>query len=201
MRTKIWFVVAIVLFIAANANAQVPPKFIVLKPAVPGKPAAIPGFPRSTRRTSAAPLSSGALLLAVKSSTKIGGSATGDYVNLSANQTFVANKGMLTLAGGSLFPGANGGMILLDSQNALGIVLFPDSTAKTYLVDVLVNVQAGESLKVYSPGGGFTQTTYAADGDQHLLFMVTPPNTDFQFMGVVPSKSVTFYSCKISVLK
>lgn len=201
MKARILLLVcASVLVIAANATAQGPPKFITLNPAKVGKPTAVPG---ATRRVAPAPLNSGALLLAVKSSTKSTASSTADYVNLSANQPFVNNKGMLSMVGGTLFTGSGGGSITLSSgsKSALGIFIIPSSAAQTYLVDVLAYVEAGESLRIYSPDGGFVTTTYDTAGDRHLLLMVTPQNADPQYIGIQPSKLFIFYSCKISVLK
>ncbi len=202
MRTRILVLCTALIVVTASAHAQ-PARFITLKPAISGKVIKVPG---STRRSAPPPpLNSGALLAAVKSSTKAGGSATADYVNLSANHPFVNNKGVLSAVGGVIFAaGDNGGAILLQSgqKSALGIFLIPNPADKTYLVDVSAHVFAGESLQIYSPDGSFVNTTYATAGDQHLLLMVTPQNyTDVQQITIMPSRTFIFYSCKISVLK
>ena len=197
MKTTTWFACTIVLVFAANANAQVLPRFITLNP---GK-ASVP--PRASQRA-ASPLNSAALLAAVKTSTKASSAVTTDYVTLTASQPYVNSKGMLTVAGGTLMPGANGGAITLRGAPmpaSLTIYITPSSGAKTYLIDISAIVQAGESVQTIGPDGSVVKTTYATAGEQHLLFMVTPQNVDVQHIGIIPSKLFTFYSCKVSVLK
>ncbi len=195
MKTRTIIVLLNVLFISAGALAQGPPKLIVLKAAMAGKGVSL--TPASRRL---APLNSAALLSAVKSSTKASGAGTTDYLTLSAIQTFVPGKGQVRFSG-TVLPNESGGQILLfGPKDWATFFISPIPEAKTYLIDISASVEEGESVNVKAPDGSVVKTQFETPGDQHLLFMVSAEDT-LQSITIKPTKLLSLYSCKVSILK
>jgi hypothetical protein len=154
----------------------------------------------------AAPLNNESLAAAIKSAKPQSKPSipqqTGEFVTLTARQTFIANKASLSVSGDISFntEGATN-YINLGSPTVGGAAkanFIGLSPAQTYVVDVVVDIHYPETHIYLTGPEGSQSIRFDKTGTQHLLMLITGQQSTY--LSLNPSNWISFMSCKVSRL-
>lgn len=174
---------------------------------VSGKNATKKGPATATRQPAPAPLDWSLIRATVKESAGKDVKASKDYALVTSQAPYHADRAFVSLMGQVFYTPQPGGMdqVLVGPSGAgngqIDLDFKPTAAGVAYLLDVSLSVAPGSTLEYRLPDGSTKSETFPAGGPQHVLFMVTSTNTEWQTTVILVPKQVWFHSFKVTTLQ